>query len=296
MNISLWEFIKAAIESVTVDNVNFWLSELQSITGNLLESAFYIEKIGLLNSYFFTESTVRSAISALYLTTVGLLALKLCWKGYKVYILWTDGEAEASPFSLLKSSLYALAVALVFPILYDVATGFVMWLTGVIFRQFPGVSMGDYFILLGRFLGAVMASQIGGIAGILVLVFLIMAIVVVFQMLIRGVEMLIFRLGVPLAVIGLVDSDGGIWKSYIQLFFRQLATIMIQYFCMSMAILFVSDITIPSLIIGIVFLITAFRMPKLLSSLLSPSSGGGRGSQSMYAVMMAARTFIGGAG
>ena len=56
---------------------------------------------------------------------VSMIVLKFLKKGFEIYIMWTDGDADEEPLYLLTNFLRALAVAICFPTLYG-------WLGGIV--------------------------------------------------------------------------------------------------------------------------------------------------------------------
>ncbi len=288
----LFAILQKFLGSLLADILSDWLGSLQSIVGNIVNTAFYIERIPGLNSGLLNAGAVENAIRSLWYTCLCLLVLKLLWKGYKVYILWRGGDSEVSPLSMLLAAVFALGTAMAFPLLYDVAVGIVKTLDKIIMDAFHMDPNVNLFAVLGSLFSPWMAVQNATFLIILALAFIILCAVLVFQMVGRGAELLIFRLGVPFAVVGLVDSDDGIWKSYIQLLFRQFATILAQDLCLHLAIGLAAAREPAPVFVGIIFLITAFKTPKLLSSLLV--TGGGGGANKLYTVTMVAKTFLGG--
>lgn len=291
MSFDLWEIFKSFLTSMLTEIVNSWLHELEAAFGDIIQTAFYIEKLPGLTANILSPETIRSAVSALYFTTVGLVTLKLLWKGWKVYILNRDGDAETSPSSMLVNSIYALGVAFAFPVLYDISTQIAIGACKSVLRIFPGVNTDNYINTIIALLTPWINSQVSLFLIILVLAFIVIFVILAIQMVFRGVEMFFYRLGVPFAVVGLVDSDGGVWKTYVQLYFQQLGTIMIQYCCICLGLRLAASITVPSMIAAIAFLIGAFSTPKLLRTVLS-SGGGGGGSQVISVAVMAAKAFV----
>lgn len=291
MSFDLWEHIKTMFSSMLTEIVTSWLHELETAFGDIIQTAFYIEKLPGLTAGLLTADTISTALGVLYLTTVGLLTLKLCWKGYKVYILNRDGEAETPPSTMLVNSFYAIGVALAFPVLYDIATKIAIGTCNSVLGKFPGVSTDNFINTLIALFLPVTNSQTSLFLILLVLVFVVVFIILVIQMIFRGVENFFLRMGVPFAVVGLIDSDGGCWRNYVQLFFQQLLTVMIQYVCICIALRLAASITVASIIGALVFLIAGFKMPKVLRSILSAGGGGG-GSQAISVAVMAARAFV----
>lgn len=255
---------------------------------NILLYAFHIEDLASMDSSILSAATISSALTVLYTFTVLLLALKLIWKGEQVYVLWLNGEAEVSPTEMIWRAIFALGIAIAFPLLYDYGCSIATAIIDAVLACFTG-SNATSELTMAEITAALGVNNL--VFSIFVLVYIVMLLILTVQMLMRGVELLIYRLGIPLAVIGLIDSDGGVWKNYIQMFFKQLATVAIQYFCLSLAARLMSASPF-GLILGTCVLITAFRMPKLLNSWIVAGSGGGRGGIST--IIMAARMFAGG--
>lgn len=282
--------LKLVIESI--------LSSFTTVSTDIIQSAFFIEDTPGLNVETLSPFIVDNALDALYIAMVGLLTLKLCWKGYKIYILWRDGESEVSPFNMLVNSVFAIAVAVSFPYLYRLAVNIVVSISSSIMNVFPSIAINDstanVFSYAWDTLCGLEDGELYGQAWLsilIVLIYTIVLVILIFQTLFRGVQMLIYRLGIPLAVVGLIDSDGGVWRSYIQIFFQQLAVVMVQNFCIRLSISLIASVSIVSFTFGLVFLLMAFKTPKILAPMLPASNSGGH---SLYAIAMTAKMFTGG--
>ncbi|MBQ9168519.1 MAG: hypothetical protein IJX67_08960 [Oscillospiraceae bacterium] len=297
---NLWEFFKDSFTGGLMDDLNLMLLALQEATTNIIESVFFIEesdalvKNGTLNSY-----SLSAAMDYLYLFMVGLVTLKLVWQGWKVYVLGRDGEAEVSPTTMLTNAVYAVGVALAFPVLYKIGVEIAIAVSSAVTRLFPSSHMWAENILFKDIPDLIMqlyASATSNVAiGILLLVYAVVFIILFFKMLWKGWQMLLYRLGFPFAVVGLVNSDGGVFKSYVQIYFQQLFIAMIQNFCLRISFALLSSSTgALSAGIGIFALIAlfaAFSTPKIFAQILQQNGGGGRGTQIVYMAMMAARSF-----
>ncbi|MBO5282193.1 MAG: hypothetical protein J6B43_03565, partial [Lachnospiraceae bacterium] len=133
-------------------------------------------------------------------------------------------------------------------------------------------------------------TSAGGFMLIMGLIYVIVLIMLILRMLAQGTELFVFRLGIPFAAIGLVDSDGGAWTNYIQMLFKQVFTVMVQYFCIVLGAKVLAPGTTEALAVGIAFEVTAFAAPKLLSQVLIPKGGGGM-MQGVNTLSMVVRTF-----
>lgn len=128
---------------------------------------------------------------------------------------------------------------------------------------------------------------------ILLLLFIILMLVVFCKLLSRGVELLFLRLGFPLACLGLINSDSGIFKQYTSLFFKQAALSIIQMVCLLLGMYTVIHISLINILLAIVFEMCALSAPKIMAQLL-PNTGGGHGAMgASYAISMLARTLVG---
>lgn len=289
----MWDLIQHGIHGVKDSLVSDFLTAFQGMVGNLFSSVFHIESLPGLDTTVLSTAVVSETIAELYGFTVALLALKLIWKGFCVYILWRDGDAENSPTEMLISAVYALIVAGIFPLLYDFCVDVVIEISSVAMLT---LGVADYNGQGSNILQNVTIVfsnwETGWVLALLSIIYIIVLIALIFKLLGQGIELLIFRLGVPFAVVGLVNSDGGAWKPYIQMLFRQSATILIQYYCIVIGTHIISTPTITSIVVGIAFEVSAFAAPKLLAQFIAPSGGGGI-TQKVHTIGMVIRTFGG---
>ena len=275
--------------------IHKYLKAFEDMVGSLFRSAFMIETLPGIESTVLSVVVVQNAFQVMYGFMVGLLALKLLWKGFKVYILWRDGDSETPPGEMVIGAVFAMIIAVAFPLLYEIAVSVVMEISDALLGVlgFGGsTNTGNWVTnVIGNY--EILPDQ-GELAVIfLSVVFLVILMVLIGKLLLQGAELLIWRLGVPLAVIGLVDSDGGAWKPYIQMLFRNLATLLVQYFCIILGTHLIAGNTITGLSMGIGFEILAFSAPKLLSQFMIPSGGGGGFSQKLSTAAMVIRVFRG---
>lgn len=299
---NLWNLIRDSFTGSLMNDIYELMKYFQDTSSNIIQSVFFVEKSMALGGTL-NANRVNSALSAIYLFMVALVALKLCWQGYKVYVLWRDGESEISPVNMVVNSIFAICVALAFPTLYTIGCEITMGISRTIAGVFPFSLMQEEASILDNAPGIILALA-SNLSGHIVLIGLVAAyaviyIILAFKMLFRGVHLLLYRLGIPFAAVGLVNSDGGIWKNYIQIYFQQLMMTLIQDFCLRLSLVLLASasgtiFTAGKTIFAIVFLICAFSTPKIFNAILQPSNGGGRGTQIVYTVAMTARAFVGG--
>lgn len=290
MKLDLWQNIKDLLLA-GINEVIEWMTALQDAMGNLMRSGFFIEQIPIADGTKLSPENVSRALTAMYLIAIILLALKLVWKGFKVWILWRDGDSDTSPWEMFQHSVYALIVALAFPMLYEIVVNIVMQITMKAAGAIGGNPSKNVMQLALILLWPGYWESLGFVAVVMGVVYIVVFIIISFQVLKRGVEMLIFRLGVPLAVAGLVDSDGGIWKTYLQIFIQQLIITAIQDFLLRFSIALITAHTLFGMLLAVIFVLAAFSVPKTFAARLTGGSGGSGGG-SVGTALMAARMFI----
>lgn len=139
---------------------------------------------------------------------VSLIILKFLKKGFETYVLWSDGDADEEPIALLTNFFKAMAVAVCFPTMYG-------WLAGIVEemsdKMLEAIGLATAYDWAGWVSGI---STLGLVTAIFGLVFVIVYFILYFQFLMRGLEILILRVGMPLACVGLIDNDKGVFKGH----------------------------------------------------------------------------------
>ena len=87
----------------------------------------------------------------------------------------------------------------------------------------------------------------------------------------KGMELFILRLGFPLACVGLVNPDGGVFKSYSEKLIKSVLTVLVQIILCKIAIVLIFNV---KLLFGIAAIIMAIKTPKFLQEFML---GGGTG-------------------
>ena len=153
---------------------------------------------------------------------VSLIVLKFLFKGFNIYVGWVDGDADADPLDLLTNFLRALVVAISFPTLYK-------WMSSVIEdlidELVSAIGLGtttDFDSVVGALENANIFS------GIITIIYFVLFFVLYIQFLVRGMEILILRIGMPFACVGLIDSDKGVFTPYLKKLFQSTLGIMVQ--------------------------------------------------------------------
>ena len=199
---------------------------------------------------------------------ISLIVLKFLKKGFDTYVLWADGDADEEPLSLLTNFFKALAVAVSFPILYG-------WLARIVW------DMSDKILdAVGAATAYSWATWVTGIAsaGLLTaifgLIFIIIYFMLYFQFLMRGLEILILRVGLPLACVGLIDNDKGMFKPYMMKFFQSMLAVIVQ---LALCKLGIGLLLNAHVFWGTAAMMLALRTPKFLQDFIVSTGGGGSG-------------------
>jgi len=200
---------------------------------------------------------------------VSLIILKFLKKGFECYVLWTDGDPDADPTNLVIRFMQAMVVAVSFPVLYGWLAEIVQNLTDQLLAAIGASTNYSWQAWVDGI------STLGIVTAIFGLVFIICYFLLYFQFLMRGLELLILRVGIPVACVGLIDNDKGIFKSYMNKFFQTALAVIVQICLCKLGVGMMLNMHI---FWGIACMILAIKTPKFLSEFLVPSGGGGGGA------------------
>ncbi len=241
----------------------------------LAHHTLMIEKsIGLQLGSFNTEA-LSSYIMGF---AVILIILKFLKKGFDTWIAWTD-DPTADPIVLTTNLLKALVCALSFPILYGWLVDVVEDLTNGILTAMSLANITNMSEALVRLVDVATQSSI-----IFILVYVILLVVLYVKFLMRAAEIFIVRMGFPLACVGILDSNGGVFSGYVNKLFQAVLSVTVQ---VTLAKLSLTLLMANHLIWAIVFAMVAIKSPKLLQELVyTPGGGGGGLSRAYYASQM----------
>ncbi len=204
---------------------------------------------------------------------VSLIILKFLKKGFETYVLWTDGDADEEPLSLLTNFFKAMAVAVSFPTIYGWLGQMVEALTEQLLVTVGAATDYNWAAWVDGM------STVGIVTAIFGLVFIICYFMLYFQFLMRGMEIMILRVGVPIACAGLLDNDKGVFRAYSQKFVQSTLAVVIQ---ISLAKLGVGLMLNMHLFWGAACMMLAIKTPKFLGDFLISTGGGGGVVNNVY--------------
>lgn len=299
-----WTEAGAAFLGIQADK-----AEQASEWGTIINDA--VSGKGLVTTIMYPEvtldgngSTYSDLFGSIYHVILGvaitLIVLKVAYKAFQTYALG-DNDPSADPIYLLKKMMQALIVAIGFNeilyyILYSFVSVIVQLITNAIGEAFlnalvgsggSSFGIGDYIIKL---LTGSLTLLLNPFSILFLILWIISFIILYVKFIIRSVELLYLRIGFPLACVGIIDSDYGVFKPFVKKFFQAAASIIIQVGLLYLSLGIIEILLVDSNITGFqsfimpifacAFLWSAFSAPKVLAEFLLWSGGGG-GAASM---------------
>lgn len=226
-------------------------------------------------------STGSNFIDNVYKATlafgISLIILKALFKGFSTYILWTDGDPDEEPFQLVLHFVRALAIAINFPTLY----GYIIQGTKTLLQQvLTAASLTDQVFSFKDYMVMIKAAQQPGMVflnAVFALIYLVMFFVLFVQFIMRGAEMLILKLGMPLACVGLLQSDKGVFANYLMTIFKSALTVVVQIFLAKISFNLMLTTGTLSPLYAIATLLLAMKTPAMLGEFMIATGGGSSG-------------------
>lgn len=257
-----------------INNAIEYLSDL-ILTKHLVQICLHMEDyIGSnLSGTMLTPATANSVTGVVTKFGMALITLKFLKKGFDHYVTYS-GEPDHDPIDLVFAYAKAMAVALCFSSIY----GWIADITEEVISQLmSAANFGSDNI--SAMLASSVITPVGIVQAIFAIVYLISFVQLYFQFLGRGIEIFIVRIGVPLACVGIIDSNGGIWTGYIAKLFQAMATVVVQIFLFKFSMrLFMNS----HIFWAIAAVRTAIKTPRLLAELIVPAAQGGGGLNTVY--------------
>ncbi len=221
-----------------------------------------------------------------YQLGISLIIFKALKRGFDKYIVWSDGDPESDTGTLIIGFVKALIVAICFTIFYDWGATIIESLTKDILNAIDSNSTGLSNI--------VAITSPGLIESILNLIFFIFYFMLYFQFIKTGIEILILRIGFPIACMGLMDKDGGVFKAYTQKLYQCLIGVMVQLVLLEIGAIIMSKsvMSVSGVITGIATMSAALSTPKFLQEfVVTGGNGAGGGLSKMYYSSMMIKSF-----
>ena len=177
------------------------------------------------------------------------------------YFLFKSGDDNNSPTHLLIGLFEAIIIMITFGWIYS----FVINLGADFFHNLLQNSTSDYNV---ADLGAI--AKNGLFEAFLCIVFLVTILILIWQFIRRGIELLIMRCIIPFTCIGLLSSNGGSFSVIIKKFSQNLFTVILQLFLLYLALELAKG---GHLIYAIAVSMVCTQTPQFLQDFLVSSAG-----------------------
>ena len=234
---------------------------------NLLNKVFYAEE-------YFMEAVIGSGATfniarvneVVLKFAVALIMLKFLKKAFDIYVGWYEGDKDTSPMHLVINFTRAIVTAISFSFIYKIMVDIFSEMGAAILSTLTKAETMEG--ILDIVLGIINNTLFLGIVGlILVICYCILWI----KFLVLGAELFVMRVGFPLACIGLVDSDKGVFAPYLKRILSICITAIVQVVLVQISLLCAGT---GHVIWAITFAIAAMKTPRALQDFMFAYGGG----------------------
>lgn len=242
-------------------------STLNSVFNSMLNLVFFIER----ELMYIPEGTIllksRIDFNAIYQVVFNfatyLLIIVFIAKAIKTYFLMREGDNEQNPIQLVIGMLKAVIIMICFREIYTIGVGIV--------EEFLNAILTIINIENTNLAQALTNNIQGGIfTAVACLVLLICWLLLICQFIMKGIELLVMRIAIPFASIGLLNSDGGVFPDYLRSFLMTAFTVVIQLALLNISI---ATLLTNKLIYGIAIAVVTVNTPMILGKYMVKPSG-----------------------
>ncbi len=255
------------------------LKEVMVFSG--LENIYKLEK--LFTFYTIDYNKIYLGIACFSLGFLLVLYLK---KGFEIYVLGIEGDAMLDPMVQVIALSKIIFVIVAFNTIFDVAIDIMVKLINIVFSN-PMTNLGSLLSFQHNITPNILDVIFDSIA-------LITLVKLIFSFLKRSIELFILRIGIPLAVLGLLNSNHGIWDMYVKKIIQELITVSLQSFLLFLSVKILHTGLLAT-VTGLVVMGTALKLPQFLSEMLvMPTQSNGFGK--LHSGLMLANSIRGALG
>ena len=237
---------------------------LNSLFNNMMNLVFFIEReLGGITVADGKYINFNSIYETIFNYAIFLLVIVFITKAIKIYFMMREGDSEQNPFQLCIGMMKAVIVMICFKEVYYIFVGIVGEFLNSILNtmQIQGTNLAE--ALTGNMGGGIFTA-----VGCLVL--LIVWLILICQFIMKGIEILVMRLGIPFASIGLLNTDEGVFPEYIRSFLMTAFTLVVQLALLNLSILTLVN---QHLIYGIAIAIVSVNTPMILGKYMIKPGG-----------------------
>lgn len=237
---------------------------LNSLFKSMVNLVFHIERelsnLKLADGSFINFNKIYETIFSF---AIYILIIVFISKAIKIYFMMREGDAEENPIQLMIGMIKAVIIMICFKEIYNIFVGIVQeFLNGIL----------SYMTVQGTNLAEILTGNMGGgiFTAVACLVLLIVWLILICQFIMKGIEILVMRLGIPFASIGLLNSDNGVFTEYIRDFLLTAFTLVVQLGLLNLSILALVN---GHLIYGIAIAIVSVNTPMMLGKFMIRPNG-----------------------
>ena len=237
---------------------------LNSLFKSMVNLVFHIERelsnLKLADGSFINFNKIYETIFSF---AIYILIIVFISKAIKIYFMMREGDAEENPIQLMIGMIKAVIIMICFKEIYNIFVGIVQeFLNGILSNMtVQGTNLAE--ILTGNMGGGIFTA-------IACLVLLIVWLILICQFIMKGIEILVMRLGIPFASIGLLNSDNGVFTEYVRDFLLTAFTLVVQLGLLNLSILALVN---GHLIYGIAIAIVSVNTPMMLGKFMIRPNG-----------------------
>lgn len=234
---------------------------IQKFLQDLYYFVFYIEQVGFSD----IEVNFDEIYNVIYSWASIILIIVFIKKLIQTYFLWKSGEDDISPVHVLIGLFEAIIIMICFGEIYTYCIDI-----GENLFQTLRQSIG------GEFEISELTSNLrdGIFTAIMNLILFIEFLILIWQFIRRGIEILIMRCIIPFTAIGLLNSNGGAFAVILKKFLQNISTVIIQLLLMYLAMVLAKK---GHIIYAIAMCMVANQTPQFLSDFLVTTRGLGAG-------------------
>lgn len=237
---------------------------LNSLFKSMVNLVFHIERelsnLKLADGSFINFNKIYETIFSF---AIYILIIVFISKAIKIYFMMREGDAEENPIKLMIGMIKAVIIMICFKEIYNIFVGIVQeFLNGILSNMtVQGTNLAE--ILTGNMGGGIFTA-------VACLVLLIVWLILICQFIMKGIEILVMRLGIPFASIGLLNSDNGVFIEYVRDFLLTAFTLVVQLGLLNLSILALVN---GHLIYGIAIAIVSVNTPMMLGKFMIRPNG-----------------------
>jgi len=281
------------LENLISDIIDAGNEFLNGLIVNLLQAVFEPERtmdVSYMGMITFGGIDFNPLFTLFRNIGLGFIVLKLLKKGFDIYIGWVDGDKDNDVGHLMLNYLRATIMVLAFPEIYRFIVNVITTLLGETLNALTAGATPDFDMTGISLTGVAVGIQLNTfIMAILLLVLLVILLILYFRLLIMGLQLLMLRIAFPIACVGLVDSDKGIFKGFFQKFIMLSVSAFAMIFFFRFSLLLVMN---GNPFWGLAAGMAALKTPDVLRDFMIGYGGGGVAGRAMsvvYASSMVSR-------